>query len=218
MSRTISEQIFPFPLAQHLADHPPMTDPLLEPIGALPSPGSIGPNLPGLEVRIGAGRHYRPPRDTTYDVESAKGDGRTVQRSLLIMVPITPGRAGDLERLLAAIAFPPGGEDLELNPVIPFRKLESVHFARILARQFEFVQSTWVNNMKFDGLYADGDPVAAPHVDAAAARHDEEVGQFTIQGCPVRHRVSRLPPFVRMVGGAYLFMPGLKTLEFLAQT
>jgi len=98
------------------------------------------------------------------------------------------------------------------------RGLHFICFNTDIARQFEFVQSTWVNNMKFDGLYADRDPVAAPHVDAAAARHDEEVGQFTIQSCPVRHRVSRLPPFVRMVGGAYLFMPGLKTLEFLAQT
>ena len=61
-------------------------------------------------------------------------DGRTAQQSLLLAVPLAPGPEvlASLERLLDRIAHPPGGEDLEANPIIPFARLASVHFARIL--------------------------------------------------------------------------------------
>ena len=96
------------------------------------------------------------------------------------------------------------------------RGLHFICFNTDIARQFEFVQNTWVNNRKFDGLYADPDPVSAPHADPATAQYGEEIGQFTVQECPVRHRIPNLPPFVTMVGGAYLFMPGIGALEYLA--
>ncbi|HEX7243074.1 MAG TPA: hypothetical protein VF263_22515, partial [Longimicrobiaceae bacterium] len=64
-------------------------------------------------------------------VESAQADGRTRQDSLLVMVPIRSGMEPSLRALLAGIANPPGG-DLEINPVIPFLELKTVHFARIL--------------------------------------------------------------------------------------
>jgi Dyp-type peroxidase family len=97
------------------------------------------------------------------------------------------------------------------------RGLHFICFNTDIARQFEFVQNTWVNGSKFDGLYADPDPVIAPHVDPAAPPHPEQVSNFTVQGCPVRHRVQGLPRFVTMRGGAYLFMPGLNALEYLAK-
>jgi Dyp-type peroxidase family len=96
------------------------------------------------------------------------------------------------------------------------RGLHFICFNTDLGRQFEFVQSTWVNSMKFDGLYRDADPLIGPHVDPAASPHPEEVTDFTMQRCPVRHRVKGLPRFVTTVGGAYLFMPGLKALRYLA--
>ncbi|HEX8696844.1 MAG TPA: hypothetical protein VF746_30780 [Longimicrobium sp.] len=105
------------------------------------------------------------------------------------------------------LAAPEGGE----------RGLHFICFNTDIVRQFEFVQNTWVNSMKFDGLYADPDPLIAPHVDPATAEHKERVSNFTMQGCPVRHRVKELPRFVTMRGGAYLFMPGLKALEYLAK-
>lgn len=92
------------------------------------------------------------------------------------------------------------------------RGLHFICFNTDLGRQFEFVQGTWVNGMKFDGLYADPDPLVAPHV----AEHPEEVAVFTQPGCPVRHRTLALPRFVTMRGGAYLFMPGLNALKYLA--
>ena len=60
-------------------------------------------------------------------------DGRTSQRSLLLVAPIRAGNdvLSSLETLLAAIETP---QDLAFDPVIPFKRLTGVHFARILIR------------------------------------------------------------------------------------
>jgi Dyp-type peroxidase family len=77
-----------------------------------------------------------------------------------------------------------------------------------IARQFEFIQHTWVNNPKFSGLYQDADPLVAARRDGADC--------FTIPGQPVRTRLTALPQFVTTRGGAYFFLPGLKALRYLA--
>lgn len=84
-----------------------------------------------------------------------------------------------------------------------------------LARQFEFVQNTWVNSFKFEGLYSDPDPLVAAHQDPKSARA-EHLSDFTVQGCPVRDRHRALPRFVQMRGGGYFFLPGMRALEYLA--
>lgn len=98
------------------------------------------------------------------------------------------------------------------------RGLHFICFNTDLGRQFEFVQSTWVNTMKFDGLYGDADPLIGPHQDPAdpsVAR--EQLTTFTEQRCPVRHQVHNVPRFVTTVGGAYFFMPGLRALQYLSR-
>jgi len=98
------------------------------------------------------------------------------------------------------------------------RGLHFICFNTDLGRQFEFVQSTWVNSMKFDGLYRDADPVIGPHVNASdEGVHAEQVTSFTEQRCPVRHQVHNIPRFVTTVGGAYFFMPGIRALRYLAR-
>ena len=77
-----------------------------------------------------------------------------------------------------------------------------------IARQFEFIQHTWVNNPKFDGLYDDGDPLLAGH--------QPHGGTFTVQADPIRRRYVGLPRFVTVRGGAYLFLPGVRALRYLA--
>lgn len=77
-----------------------------------------------------------------------------------------------------------------------------------IARQFEFIQHTWLNNPKFDGLYADPDPLVSPHAGSDAV--------FTVQADPVRVRFTNLPQFVRVRGGSYFFMPGLRALRYLS--
>ena len=71
-----------------------------------------------------------------------------------------------------------------------------------IARQFEFVQHTWLNNPKFAGLYDDADPLIAPSAPYG--------GTFTMpQPTGVRERVTDVPRFVSVKGGAYFFLPGL---------
>jgi Dyp-type peroxidase family len=87
-----------------------------------------------------------------------------------------------------------------------------IHFMCLnanIARQFEFVQHTWLNNPKFAGLYDDTDPLVAIHQGDAGR-------SFTVQARPFRQRVTGLPPFVTVKGGAYFFLPGLRALRFLA--
>lgn len=85
-----------------------------------------------------------------------------------------------------------------------------------IARQFEFIQQTWVVNPKFEGLCSDPDPLIGPHCDPARARSRDEISAFTIPRDPVRRRETALRRFVTMRGGAYFFVPGLRALRFLA--
>jgi Dyp-type peroxidase family len=78
-----------------------------------------------------------------------------------------------------------------------------------IARQFEFIQHTWMNNPKFDGLYEDADPVVTSR--------GGNVGTFTIPATPVRVRVTGLPSFVTVRGGAYFFLPGISAIRYIGE-
>jgi len=95
----------------------------------------------------------------------------------------------------------------ETPPDDPDRGLYFICLAANIARQFEFVQFTWVNTPKFDGLYSDPDPLIGPR-DAGDT--------FTVPSDPVRQHYGPLPPFVTVRGGAYFFLPGLRALRYLA--
>jgi Dyp-type peroxidase family len=75
-----------------------------------------------------------------------------------------------------------------------------------LRRQFEFVQSTWINDGEFIGAAAEKDPITGAGNGA---------GELTIPRWPVRRRLQGLPRFVVTRGGQYCFMPGLRALAWL---
>jgi Dyp-type peroxidase family len=77
-----------------------------------------------------------------------------------------------------------------------------------IARQFEFVNDTWLNEPKFAGLYDDADPLVGP-----SRPHG---GTFTLQSDTVRERVTDVPRFVSVRGGAYFFLPGIAATRYLA--
>jgi Dyp-type peroxidase family len=77
-----------------------------------------------------------------------------------------------------------------------------------LSRQFELVQATWVNSPKFAGLYDDSDPLTGPSQPYG--------GTFTIQSDGARERLTGMPRFVSVRGGAYFFLPGLTAVRALA--
>ena len=76
-----------------------------------------------------------------------------------------------------------------------------------IRRQFEFMQHTWADNAHFAGLHHEDDPVIGAHAQGG--------GQFTVPADPVRRRFSGLPRFVSVRGGAYFFLPGIRSLRFL---
>ncbi|MEU8269946.1 Dyp-type peroxidase [Sphaerisporangium sp. NPDC049002] len=73
-------------------------------------------------------------------------------------------------------------------------------------RQFEFVQSEWMNSGIFFGAGNETDPV----IGSSHGARD-----FTIPRRPVRRRLHALPQFVVTRGGEYCFMPGLSALRWL---
>lgn len=77
-----------------------------------------------------------------------------------------------------------------------------------LGRQFEFVQSEWMNNSDFFGGSPGKDPVAGA-IDGSET--------FDIPKRPLRMRVHGLPRFVVTRGGEYGFLPGLRALRWLAE-
>ena len=83
-----------------------------------------------------------------------------------------------------------------------------------ITRQFEFVQYTWANNPHFNGLYQDPDPLIGSR-GRVAQRLPGATDDFTLQGCPVRQKITGLPEFVRTRGGAYFFLPSKSALQFL---
>ena len=94
------------------------------------------------------------------------------------------------------------------------RGLQFLCFNANLARQFEFVQHTWINNPKFHGLYSDVDPLMGDH----HPKHSQRglFATFTVPAYPLRQRISDLARVVHVRGGAYFFMPGIKAVKYLA--
>jgi deferrochelatase/peroxidase EfeB len=174
----------------------------------------------GVRCPFGAHVHRQNPRNTDY-----------------------PGRPTGLANLITMLGFGPRGfrDDLmspvrfhrilrrgreygpellpenALAPAPPNDPERGLHFiclnANIL-RQFEFLQNAWTVNTKFSGLTGEGDPLVGI--------------RDGIPGCPItdnftipkegglRRRVSGLPQFITVRGGAYFFLPGLRVLRYFA--
>jgi Dyp-type peroxidase family len=89
-----------------------------------------------------------------------------------------------------------------------------VHFFCVNASirsQFEFVQQTWCNNPRFAGLRDNKDPVTGDH-----GGQGQPEGRMTIPRSSGDHVTAALPRFVTIAAGAYLFMPSLTALRYLA--
>jgi len=76
-----------------------------------------------------------------------------------------------------------------------------------LVRQFEFAQNVWVNDPNFHELGNERDPFIG---------NQDGTFDLTIPKRPVRQKITGLPAFTSVKGGAYLFLPGIKALHYLA--
>lgn len=75
-----------------------------------------------------------------------------------------------------------------------------------IAGQFETIQHSWINNPHFNGLYTGTDPIS----------HFPDGEGITIQSRPANIHIDRPKPFVRVRGGAYFFLPGIRALRDIA--
>ena len=71
-----------------------------------------------------------------------------------------------------------------------------------IARQFEFIQQTWILNRNLATLYDETDPLVGPK------------GGFTIGEQPLR-RIVDVETFIQTAGGEYFFLPSLPALKYL---
>jgi Dyp-type peroxidase family len=76
-----------------------------------------------------------------------------------------------------------------------------------LIRQFEFAQNVWVNDRNFHELGNERDPVCG---------NQDGTLEYKIPKRPIRKKITGLPAFTNVRGGAYFFLPGLNALRYLA--
>jgi Dyp-type peroxidase family len=76
-----------------------------------------------------------------------------------------------------------------------------------LVRQFEFAQNVWVNDRNFHELENERDPVCG---------NQDGTLEYKIPKRPIRRKITGLPAFTTLRGGAYFFLPGLAGLRYLA--
>jgi deferrochelatase/peroxidase EfeB len=154
-----------------------------------------------------------------------------------------PGRPTGLARLITMLGFGPTGFRDDLMSSVRFHRIlrrgreygpkllpqnafaaappddpeRGLHFICLnanISRQFEFLQNAWIMNTKFSGLTGESDPLLGNREAIPAC---PVTGDFTRpEDGGVGRRVSGLPQFVTVRGGAYFFLPSLRSLRFFA--
>lgn len=147
---------------------------------------SYGNDTEGLACPVGAHVRRVNPRD------SLPFEGKLVNRHRLVRRGIPYGEP-----------LAPGAEDDGRDRGVIFMCLQAS-----IARQFEFVQSQWLNAGNTFGLGEDQDVMLGP-------QDGREPSKMTVPGSPplILGPLSRV---VDVKGGEYFFVPGINGLQFLA--
>ena len=77
-----------------------------------------------------------------------------------------------------------------------------------LVRQFEFAMNVWANDPNFHELGNERDPFVGTQ---------DGTYDMTIPKRPIRKKITGLPAFTTVRGGAYFFLPGIKALRYLTE-
>ena len=75
-----------------------------------------------------------------------------------------------------------------------------------LIRQYEFAQNVWINDRNFHELGNERDPIIGAQ---------DGTLEYKIPKRPIRKKITGLPAFTTVRGGAYFFLPGIKALRYL---
>jgi deferrochelatase/peroxidase EfeB len=104
-----------------------------------------------------------------------------------------------------------------LAPAPPNDPERGLHFICLnanISRQFEFLQNAWIMNTKFSGMTGESDPLLGNREPRPGCPTTDDFVIQKADGLP--RRVSRLPQFVTVRGGAYFFLPSLRALRYFA--
>lgn len=103
------------------------------------------------------------------------------------------------------------------TPALPSEPGQGLHFICLnanISRQFEFLQNAWIASSKFSGLTDESDPLLGNRAPIPGC---PVTSNFTMQNADgLRRRVTGLPQFVTVRGGAYFFLPSLRALRYFA--
>ncbi|MGC1323165.1 MAG: hypothetical protein WA849_13355 [Candidatus Udaeobacter sp.] len=175
----------------------------------------------GARCPFGAHVRRTNPRNSDFP-----GRRLSVLRKLIIMLGFGP--KGFYDDLTSSVRFHRilrrgrefGSELLPeeaLQSAPPNESPRGLHFVCLnanISRQFEFLQNAWIANTKFSGVTGQSDPLLGNRESIPGC---PVTGNFTIPGDGTpRRRVSGLPQFVTVRGGAYFFLPSLRALRYFA--
>jgi deferrochelatase/peroxidase EfeB len=168
--------------------------------------------------------------------------GAHIRRANPRNADLPPGTAGVLSRLVHTLGF---GEKSYRDDVIAstrFHRLlrrgreygpglsveeaiqkgvpdtgeHGIHFITCnanISRQFEFVQSSWIMSTKFGGLTEESDPLLGNREPIAGCSLTDAFSLPQRDG--LRERITGLPQFITVRGGAYFFLPGIRALLYI---
>jgi len=159
----------------------------------------------GLRCPIGAHVRRANPRDSVPLVDGAEASLRITRRRRILRRGRSYGAA--------VPGWPDPAKMRAANAPDGARGMHFLCFNANIESQFEFIQQSWLNARKFAGMANDADPLVANRDWPANGGPND----FTIPERGGLHRLRMLPQFVRMRGGAYCFMPGRRTLRYLAR-
>jgi len=94
------------------------------------------------------------------------------------------------------------------------RGLQFICLVANIERQFEFIQNAWSMSSKFSGVQHERDPLLGHRKPLMGGEITDQFNRPDPAG-PMRITCS-LPQFITVRGGGYFFMPGLRTLKYLA--
>lgn len=105
-----------------------------------------------------------------------------------------------------------------LQPAPPEDPERGLHFICLngnISRQFEFVQNAWLMNSKFNGMTGESDPLLGNREPFADGSGTDAF--FLPKAAGLSSRISGLPQFITVRGGAYFFLPGLRALRYFVR-
>jgi len=168
----------------------------------------------GPATKRHAPERFRPDNGFLYGAEDPLGERCPLGAHIRRTNPrdsLAPGSENELgivnrHRILrVGRGYEPAGsgDPREVKPGLLFMCLNAD-----IERQFEFIQQTWSFAWQFHGLENEVDPIVG---------RGGKLGRLTVPSQRGPLNLTGIQDFVRMRGGAYLFMPSRSALRFLAR-